>query len=135
VVKAYDGWTAAELAGAPVSALKGVSQAHATKLKSAFGIETIRDMAESGLAERAEGIVTLADEENPDLSQHKRDSAAHAESLRDVADGPLERIEGISARQARIMRESFRIGTVRSLANNRFFRVSRAIVTLADLED
>jgi hypothetical protein len=135
VVKAYDGWTAVELAGAPVSALKGVSVTHAAKLKSAFGIETIRDMAQSGLIERAQGIVTLADEENRDLGQRKRGSATRGESLRDIAEGPLERIEGISSRQARIMRESFRIGSVRSLANNRFFRVSRAIVTLADLED
>ncbi len=127
VVRAYDGCTASELAQAPVAALKGISRENGARLKRAFGIESIRAMAESRLAERADGIVTLADQEDSG-------SQADAGSLRDIADGPVARLEGISARQAGVLRDSLHIKTVRDLAENRLFRVARAIVALADSE-
>ena len=43
--KAYEGKEFSELANAPVSALQGVSDGDAEKLKAAFNIETIRDLA------------------------------------------------------------------------------------------
>jgi hypothetical protein len=52
-----------------------------------------------------------------------------------VADGPLQRLDGVTRRQAKVLRDAFNIHTVRDLADNRFFRVARAIVALADTEE
>lgn len=131
VVKAYDGMTPAKLAEAPVAALKGVSQASGEKLRAAFGIVTIRDLASSRFPDQAAGIVTLADEEKRD----QRDGGSEEDdSYSALAQAPVSRLEGISTRQAAVLREAFRIRTIRDLADNRFFRVARAIVTLADLK-
>ena len=45
VIKAFEGKSAAELANAPIFALQGVSEGDAEKMKEAFGIDTIREMA------------------------------------------------------------------------------------------
>ena len=135
VIKAYDGLTAHELAEAPVAALKGVSVANGKKLKAAFRMNTIRDMATSKLVERAEGVVTLADAE-PDAPVVRRSGRrSPPNSLADIADGPVDRLQDVTKRQAQVLDEAFRIRTVRDLAENRFFRVARAILTLAELTE
>jgi hypothetical protein len=135
VVKAYDGLTAHELAEAPVAALKGVSAANGKKLKAAFRINTIRDMATSRLVERAEGVVTLADaEQDAPVVRKPGRRSPRASSLVDIADGPVDRLQDVTRRQGQVLEEAFRIRTVRDLAENRFFRVARAIVTLAELK-
>ncbi|MBR2789562.1 MAG: hypothetical protein IKD70_02940 [Eggerthellaceae bacterium] len=45
LIKAFEGKSAKELAGAPIYALQGVSEGDAAKMKEAFGIDTIREMA------------------------------------------------------------------------------------------
>lgn len=132
VVKAYDGLTAEELAEAPIAALKGISQANSDKLRSTFGMESIRDLANSRLLEQATGIVTLADEERP--GRRGVSVSGGTRSLGELADGPAGRLEGVTPRQARVLRDVFRIRTIRDLADNRFFRIARAIVSLAELE-
>jgi hypothetical protein len=132
VVKAYDGMSPAELADAPVSALRGISQVSGGKLASTLGLAAIRDMAESRLLEQAEGIVTLADE---GTGRPGRRSAGHGgKSLARLVDEPVDRLPGITARQARVLGETIRVRTIRDLADNKFFRVARAIAALADLE-
>lgn len=121
LVKAYGGKTPADLASAPIDALKGVSRATAERLASAFRMESIRDMAQSELLGQAQGIVHLAD-------------AEQSGPITQLADGPVGKLEGISARQAKVLRESFRIETVRDFAQNKFFRLARAIVALANVK-
>jgi len=121
LVKAYDGMTPAELANAPIDALKGVSRATGERLAAAFGMESIRDMARSDLLEQAQGIVTLAD-------------AEQSGPITELADGSVLELDGITARQAAVLRDSFRIETIRDCAQNRFFRLAKAIVALADVE-
>lgn len=59
--KAYEGTSVADLAGAPVSALQGISEGDADHLKSAFGITTIRDLGTNKFFLWAQAIATLAD--------------------------------------------------------------------------
>ena len=59
--KAYEGKPFKELADAPVSALQGVSDGDAEKLKAAFNIKTIRDFANNKFVRWAQAITTLAD--------------------------------------------------------------------------
>jgi hypothetical protein len=131
VVKAYHGKRPAELAAAPIEALKGLSPANARKLEAAFGLESIRDMADWKPVEQANGIITLADEmaESGDVT-----ASASRGSLKELAEAPVNRLEGITPRQARVLRETLHTKTIRDLAGNRFFRLARAIVALAGLD-
>lgn len=58
--KAYEGKTLAELADAPVHALQGLSAADAAALKTAFGIDTIRELGTNRFFLLAQAITTLA---------------------------------------------------------------------------
>jgi hypothetical protein len=59
--KAWEGKSAQDIAGAPVSSLSGVSEADAELLLKAFGIKTIRDLGTNKYFRWAQGIVALAD--------------------------------------------------------------------------
>lgn len=132
VVKAYDGMSPAELAKAPIAALKGISQATGERFKSAFGIASIREMSNSDLFERAEGIVTLANAEKSDVEGGEL-SGSHGPRTK-LAEGSVRGLEGITPRQVAVLRDSLRVETIKDLAQNKFFRLARAIVALADRE-
>jgi hypothetical protein len=59
VDKAYEGMDFAALAAAPVSALQGVSDGDAAALKSAFGIDTIAELANNKFVKWAQAITAL----------------------------------------------------------------------------
>lgn len=59
VDKAYEGKTLKEIAEAPVSAIEGLTDAHA-KLLAELGIKTIRDLGEWKFANWAKAIVELS---------------------------------------------------------------------------
>ena len=52
-----------EIAESPVDALQGVSQNDAVKLKEAFGVDTVRELANLKYVRWAQAIVALADAE------------------------------------------------------------------------
>ncbi len=58
--KAYEGKPLKELADAPISALQGVSEGDAQKMKEAFGVETIQEFADLKFVRWAQAIVTLS---------------------------------------------------------------------------
>ena len=64
LIKAFEGKPAAELADAPIYALQGVSEGDAAKMKEAFGIDTIREMAALKYYRRAKILVA----EGPEAS-------------------------------------------------------------------
>jgi hypothetical protein len=141
VVKAYAGKSLQELTQAPVSAIKGISEALGNQLQEAFGIYTIRDMATNKFAEWASGTVLLADSDEGQVKRTARSSRKKAQDGADtssppetVADTPINQLRGIGERQVKLLQDAFRIHTVRELANNRFFSIARAIVMLADVE-
>ncbi|MCL2266718.1 MAG: hypothetical protein FWC17_02985 [Treponema sp.] len=61
VDKAYEKKTFKEIADAPVSAIQGVSEGDAQKLKEAFGVKTVKDLAKLKYVKWAQAIVTFAD--------------------------------------------------------------------------
>lgn len=133
-VKAYHGQSAAELAEAPVAALKGVSDETGRKLESAFGIRSIGDLATCRLVERAASITVLADAEIEAMKAEKGAPDSSGAGVIAAADGPLAGIDGVTPRQARLLRELLRVETVRDLARNRFVRLAQAILALAETE-
>ena len=62
--KAYEQMSFKELADAPVDALQGVSEGDAVKLKEAFNVKTIRDLATLKYVRWAQAITTLAEVSN-----------------------------------------------------------------------
>ncbi len=58
--RAYEGKTIEEILESSPSALLGVSEADALKLKEAFGIETIKDMAECNYFQHAQALLAAA---------------------------------------------------------------------------
>jgi hypothetical protein len=62
--KAYENKTFKELAESPVDALAGISANDAKLLALAFGVKTVRDLANLKYSKWARAIVTLADQES-----------------------------------------------------------------------
>lgn len=60
---AYLGKSFRAIAAAPVSALRGVSEADAKALQHAFGVQTVRDLAELNFVKWAGALAVLADAE------------------------------------------------------------------------
>ena len=59
--KAFEKKPLKELVDAPVSSLQGVSEDDAKKLKEAFNVKTIKDLAKLKYVRWAQAIVTLAE--------------------------------------------------------------------------
>jgi len=63
VDKKWESQSLKEIARAPVDALQGVSEGDAKLLKEAFGVDTVKELAELKYVRLAQGIVALADAE------------------------------------------------------------------------
>lgn len=60
VDKAYQGKSFSEILQAPVAALKGLSDGDAEKLKEAFNVKTVEDLANLKYVKWAQAIAALA---------------------------------------------------------------------------
>lgn len=67
--KDYAGRSLRELAEAPLSALRGVSQEDAVAIQKAFGVNCVRQFADLKFVKWAMAIATLAAEETPPAEQ------------------------------------------------------------------
>ena len=56
-------------------------------------------------------------------------------SLKELLDAPIEAFQGVSPRQAELLKEAFNIKTIGQMANLRFFKWARAIAILAEKEE
>jgi len=61
VDKAYEKKTFKEISDAPVSAIQGISEGDAQKLKEAFNVKTVKDLAKLKYVKWAQAIVTFAE--------------------------------------------------------------------------
>ncbi|MGD8358930.1 MAG: hypothetical protein PVJ33_00610 [Lysobacterales bacterium] len=134
-IKAHHAKTAAELADAPVAALKGLSQETGLKLESAFGIRSIGDLATCRMVERAVSIAVLADAQLEALGKEDADPGEVGPGVIAIADGPITGIDGVTPRQAQLLKELLGVETARDLARNRFVRLAQAILALAGTQD
>lgn len=62
LIKAFEGKPAAELVNAPIYALQGVSEGDAAKMKEAFGIDNIKELAALKYYQRAKTLYAEAKE-------------------------------------------------------------------------
>lgn len=62
------------------------------------------------------------------------DKAYEDKNFSEIADSPVDALEGVSAGDADLLNKAFGIKTVRDLGSNKFFLRAAAIVALAGTE-
>lgn len=62
------------------------------------------------------------------------DKAYETKSLKEIADAPVDALEGISAGDAELLQKAFNVKTIRDLANLKYVKWAQAIVTLSETE-
>jgi hypothetical protein len=60
------------------------------------------------------------------------DKAYQDKSLKEIADAPINALQGISAKDAKLLKQALDIETVRDFANLKYVKWACAIVTIAD---
>ena len=63
------------------------------------------------------------------------DKAFESKSLKEIADAPVDALEGVSAGDAELLAKAFNIKTIRDLGTNKYFLTAQAIATLAGKEE
>ena len=63
------------------------------------------------------------------------DKAYETKTLKEIADAPVDALEGVSAGDAEHLAKAFNIKTVRDLGTNKYFLWAQAIVALAAREE
>ena len=63
------------------------------------------------------------------------DKAFESKSLKEIADAPIDALEGVSAGDAELLAKAFGIKTIRDLGTNKYFLTAQAIVTLSAKEE
>jgi hypothetical protein len=62
------------------------------------------------------------------------DKAYEGKSFKELANAPVEALQGLSAGDAKLLLEAFHVKTIADLARLKYFRWAEAIVTLAEME-
>ena len=63
------------------------------------------------------------------------DKAYEKKTFKEIADAPVDALQGVSEKDAELLKQAFNVKTVRDLANLKYAKLARAIVTLADTEE
>ncbi len=126
--KKYENKNILELVKAPVAAISGVSDSDAEDLKSAFGINTVEDLATNKYVRLAQGINCFSA-----CSGEILDKEFESKDYEDLAEKPASAISGVSEEDATLLKKAFGIDTIRELAANKYVSIAQATVTLASL--
>ncbi|TGN17318.1 hypothetical protein [Leptospira idonii] len=62
------------------------------------------------------------------------DKAYEGKSFKEIADAPVDALQGVSEGDAKHLKEAFNVKTVKDLANLKYVKWAQAIVTLAETE-
>ncbi|MET3133061.1 hypothetical protein AAKU55_003343 [Oxalobacteraceae bacterium GrIS 1.11] len=93
----YAGKSFQDIAGAPLSALRGVSGKDAKAMQQAFGVYTVRDLANLNFVKWACAFVTLADQEAlSECEQAKEELLDEAVEMTFPASDPISVDSGIT---------------------------------------
>ena len=142
VDKKFESMSLREILKQPVYAIQGVSEGDAVLMKEAFRVSTVEQFAKIRFAKWAWAIQELAKFEAgggaPEGTlniDNAVDKAYEDKSLKEILDSPMEALQGLSERQAKLLYDAFQIKTVKQLANQKFFLIARSIYFLALCED
>jgi hypothetical protein len=141
VDKKFESMTLREILKQPVHAIQGVSEGDADLMKEAFRVSTVEQFAKIRFAKWAWAIQELSKFEADSGAggtlnlDNAVDKAYEGKSLKEILDSPMEALQGLSERQAKLLYDAFQIKTVKQLANQKFFLIARSIYFLALCED
>ncbi|MBN2443888.1 MAG: hypothetical protein JXJ04_21175 [Spirochaetales bacterium] len=142
VDKKFESMTLKEILKQPVYAIQGVSEGDAVVIKEAFRVSTVEQFAKIRFAKWAWAIQELSKfETNGGAAKdalnidNAVDKAYENKSLKEILDAPVDALQGLSERQAKLLYDAFQIKTVKQLANQKFFLIARSIYFLALCED
>ena len=62
------------------------------------------------------------------------DKAYETKSLKEIADAPVDALQGVSEGDAALLKKAFNVKTVKDLAKLKYVKWAQAIVTLAEAE-
>ena len=132
--KAYEEKSFSELAAAPVHALQGVSKKDGELLYEAFYIKTVADLANLKYAKWAREICELA-EFAPDSTmiafRDKLDKKYEKKKPAAIAKSPVDALQGVSKKDAQLLKKAFSIKTVRDLAELKYIKWAQEVVDMA----
>ena len=63
------------------------------------------------------------------------DKAYESKTLAEIADSPVDALEGVSAGDAELLAKAFNVKSIRDLGTNKYFLTAQAIVALAGKEE
>ncbi|MDD4941950.1 MAG: hypothetical protein PHQ13_00250 [Rhodoferax sp.] len=63
------------------------------------------------------------------------DKPFESKSLKEIADAPVDALEGVSAGDAELLAKAFNIKSIRDLGTNKYFLTAQAIAALAAKEE
>ncbi len=132
--KKYEQMSFTDLAAAPVHALQGVSEKDGELLYKAFYIKTVADLANLKYGKWAREICELADSDpsaNMAAFKDKLDKKYEKKKAGPLAKAPVDAIQGVSKKDAQLLKKAFNIKTVRDLAELKFIRWAQEVVDMA----
>ncbi len=126
--KEYEQKSFPELRKAPVAALSGISQNDADSLKTAFGIDTVGELALNKYVLLSQAINVFSKCSGKILD--KEFNSAEFEELRRK---PVSAISGVSEADATLLKNALGIDTIQDLAENKYVRIAQLINMSASL--
>jgi hypothetical protein len=126
--KKYEELNIIELVNSPVKSISGVSVGDAKKLKKAFDIETVFDLATNKYIKYAQAITSFSE-----ISDELIDQEFEAKGIIELAEQPVYAIQGVSEEDATLLKEAFNIKTIKELALNKYVIIAEMTVNLAAL--
>jgi hypothetical protein len=126
--KKYEDLNIIELVNSPVESISGVSVGDAEKLKKAFNVETVFDLATHKYIKYAQVISSFSE-----ISNELLDQEFEAKGIVELAEQPVHAIQGVSEDDATLLKEAFNIKTIKDLALNKYVIIAEMTVNLAAL--
>ena len=127
--KQYESLSWRDIVDAPVAAISGVSEQDEVDLKAAFGIDTIRDLANNRYIRIAQGVNAFSK-----ASAEILDKTFESSEFEELRVKPVQAIAGTSDGDAMLLKRAFGIETIQDLAENKYVCIAQTIATLAFLE-
>lgn len=118
------------LTDSPAHAISGISKEDNVKLRRAFGINTIQDLAKNKYVNIAQAIVIFSE-----FSDAVLDKEYRSEKFKNLANAPVSAIAGISKKDATLLMEAFRIKTIRDLAECKYVKIAQIISGLSLIQE
>ena len=133
-IKAYEDMSFRDLASAPVHALQGISSKDGELLYKAFSLRTVEDLANLKYARWAREICELAEyAPDTDMSsfKDKLDKKFEKKKPKTLAKSPVDALQGVSKKDALLLKRAFNVKTVQNLADLKYIRWAQEVVDMA----